>query len=96
MQRCQKTFRPKSSHSYTPSEWCTENFPGSFLFPPRQRNYVSEFLRSETLEERVRRRPGRHYPRGVKRKMSGYHVVTRTTRRAAAVTDPKPRRIRLT
>jgi hypothetical protein len=53
-------------------------------------------MRSETLEERVRPRPGRHYLRGVKRKMSGYHIVTRSTRRAAAVIDPKPRRILLT
>jgi hypothetical protein len=53
-------------------------------------------MRSETLEERVRHRPGRHYPRGVKRKMSGYHIVTRSTRRIAAIIDQKPRRIRLT
>jgi hypothetical protein len=52
-------------------------------------------MRSETLEERVRSRPGRHYPRGVKRKMSGYHIVTTITRRSGAVRDPKPRRIRL-
>jgi len=53
-------------------------------------------MRSEALEERVRRRPGRHYPRGVKRKMSGYHIVTTITRRMKAVIDPKRRRIRLT
>lgn len=53
-------------------------------------------MRVETLEERVRRRPGRHYPRGVKRKMSGYHIVTKDAHRAAAVIDAKPRRIRLT
>jgi hypothetical protein len=53
-------------------------------------------MRSETLEERVRRRPGRHYPRGVKRKMSRYHIVTTITRRTDAIIDPKPRRIRLT
>jgi hypothetical protein len=53
-------------------------------------------MRSEALEERVRRRPGRHYPRGVKRKMSGYHIVTTTTRRSAAIIDQEPRQIRLT
>ncbi|HEY6137331.1 MAG TPA: hypothetical protein VI670_06160, partial [Thermoanaerobaculia bacterium] len=61
-----------------------------------ERSYVTQLLRSETLEERVRSRPGRHYPRGVKRKMSGYHIVTTITRREKAVLDPKPRRIRLT
>jgi hypothetical protein len=65
-------------------------------FPPRQRSYVSELLGAETLEQRVRRRPGRPYPRGAKRKMSGYHIVTTNTRRAKAIIDPKPRRIRLT
>jgi hypothetical protein len=54
-----------------------------------------DLMRSEALEERVRCRPGRHYPRGVKRKMSGYHIVTTFTRRADAVVDAKPRRIRL-
>lgn len=54
-----------------------------------------DLLRSETLEERVRRRPGRHYPRGVKRKMSRYHIVTTVTRRANATIDPKPPHIRL-
>jgi hypothetical protein len=33
-------------------------------------------MRAEALEESVRRRPGRHHPRGIKRKMSGYHIVT--------------------
>jgi hypothetical protein len=32
----------------------------------------------------------------VKRKMSGYHIVNTITRRAQAIIDPKPRRIRLT
>jgi len=32
----------------------------------------------------------------VKRKMSGYHIVTRITRRANTVLEPKPRRFRLT
>jgi hypothetical protein len=56
---------------------------------------VYDLMCSEALEERVRRRPGRHYPRGVKRKMSGYHIVTTITRRTNAVIDPKPRHIRL-
>ena len=43
-----------------------------------------------------RPRPGRHYPRGVKRKMSNYNVVTTLSRRINSVIDPKPRRIRLT
>ena len=52
-------------------------------------------MRSETLEERVRRRPGRHYPRGVKRKMSRYHIVTTVTRRVHTIIDSKPPQIRL-
>jgi hypothetical protein len=56
---------------------------------------VYDLMRSETLEERVRRRPGRHYPRGVKRKMSRYHIVTTVSRRVNAIIDPKPPRIRL-
>lgn len=74
---------------------CIESCLGSFLFPPRQRKYVYDLMRSEALDERVRRRPGRHYPRGVKRKMSGYHIVTTITRRYGAVINPKPPRIRL-
>ncbi|HEV7919522.1 MAG TPA: hypothetical protein VGR02_01900, partial [Thermoanaerobaculia bacterium] len=58
--------------------------------------YVYDLMRSEALEERVRRRPGRHYPRGVKRKMSSYHIVTTINRRANAVIDRRPCRIRLT
>jgi hypothetical protein len=50
---------------------------------------------SETLEERVRRRPGRHYRRGVKRKMSRYPIVTTISRRESAIIDPTPARIRL-
>lgn len=38
-------------------------------------------MRSEVLEERLRFRPGRHYPRGVKRKMSSYNIVTKQMRR---------------
>ena len=53
-------------------------------------------MRSESLEERVRPRPGGHYPRGIKRKMTNYNVVTTLSRRHNAVIDPKPRRIRLT
>jgi hypothetical protein len=56
---------------------------------------VYDLMRAETLEERVRRRPGRHYPRGVKRKMSRYHIVTTISRRDTAIIDPKPPRIRL-
>src|ERR1051325_4818845 len=94
--RYRRTFRPRNSPSCTPCEWSTESFPGSFLSPPPERSYVTQLLRSETLEERVRPRPGRHSPRGVKRKRSGYHIVPTITRRPKAVLDPNPRRIRLT
>ena len=53
-------------------------------------------MRAETLEERVRHRPGRHYPRGVKRKMSNWPVVTKTIRQTHAYVDPRPVRLRLT
>jgi hypothetical protein len=52
-------------------------------------------MQSEALQERVRCRPGRHYPRGVKRKMSSYHIVTTVSRRAGAIIHPEPRRLRL-
>jgi len=45
----------------------------------------------EVADERVRRRPGRHYLRGVKRKMSSYHIATTATRRASFSCTPKPR-----
>lgn len=53
-------------------------------------------MRAETLEERVRYRPGRHYPRGVKRKMSNYQIVTKAIRQKEARTDKTRPRIRLT
>ena len=53
-------------------------------------------MRAETLEERVRYRPGRHFPRGVKRKMSNWRVVTKAIRQADGYVDPKPPRVRLT
>ena len=53
-------------------------------------------MRSETLEERVRHRPGRHYPRGVKRKMSNYQIVTKSIRQTQGYVDKKKPRIRLT
>jgi hypothetical protein len=56
---------------------------------------VYDLMRAETLEERVRWRPGRHYPRGVKRKMSRYHIVTTVSRSVNAVIDPNPPRVRL-
>src|SRR5205807_8927451 len=96
MQLARKTSRLTSSPSCTPSESLIASCPGSFLFPPQVRKYVAELMRSESLEERVRPRPGRHYPRGVKRKMSNYNVVTTISRRNNSVIDPKPRRIRLT
>jgi hypothetical protein len=53
-------------------------------------------MRAETLEERVRHRPGRHYPRGVKRKMSNWRVVTKAIRQTDGYVDPKRPSIRLT
>ncbi len=53
-------------------------------------------MRSETLEERVRHRPGRHYPRGVKRKMSNYQIVTKSMRQNEAYIDERKPRLRLT
>lgn len=53
-------------------------------------------MRAEILEERVRHRPGRHYPRGVKRKMSNWPVVTKAIRQADGYVDQKRPRIRLT
>ena len=53
-------------------------------------------MRSEVLEERLRFRPGRHYPRGVKRKMSSYNIVTKQMRQEQSKIDPRRPRIRLT
>jgi len=57
---------------------------------------VAELTRSEVIEERVRFRPGRHCPRGVKRKMSSYNIVTKQMRREQSTIDPCQPRIRLT
>lgn len=53
-------------------------------------------MRAEALEERVRQRPGRHYPRGVKRKMSNWRVVTKAIRQKDGYVDEKLPRLRLT
>ena len=53
-------------------------------------------MRLEVLEERLRFRPGRHYPRGVKRKMSSYNIVTKQMRREQFRVDPRRPRIRVT
>lgn len=70
--------------------------PWFVSFPPRERSYVFELMRAETLEERVRHRPGRHYPRGVKRKMSNWRVVTKAIRQKDGYVDRKLPRVRLT
>ncbi len=70
--------------------------PWFISFPPPERSYVSEVMRSETLEERVRCRPRRHCPRGVKRKMSNWNVVDRQKRHTESRTDSKPPQTRST
>ena len=57
---------------------------------------MADLMREETLEERVRHRPGRHYPRGLKRKMSNYQIVTKSMRQIQAYVDEKKPRLRLT
>lgn len=46
---------------------------------------------AEIAHERVRRRPGRHYMRGVKRKMSSYHIATTAARLASFTCTPEPK-----
>ncbi len=48
------------------------------LFPPRDRFALHDEVLAEILEERVASSRGRHVPRGVKRKMSGYPLCPRT------------------
>jgi Insertion element 4 transposase N-terminal/Transposase DDE domain len=64
--------------------------PWLIASPPRHSSRIAAPVLSEALEERVRRRPGRHYPRGVKRKMSSFHIVTKALRREQFRLQPLP------
>src|SRR5437588_3408866 len=78
----QTRIRP-SSHSCTHSTSSIESFIDSFLFPPQDDRSYRRSVRDELREQKIRKRPGRSYPRAVKRKMSGFPVTTTALRHAA-------------
>jgi hypothetical protein len=63
------------------------------LFPPRQRKALHEAILGEILQERVTSSRNRINPRGVKRKMSNYHLRPRKRERTRRI--DADRRIRI-
>jgi hypothetical protein len=55
------------------------------LFPPQQRKAFHEMILQEILQERISSSPNRINPRGVKRKMSNYHLRPRQRRRTCRI-----------
>jgi len=63
------------------------------LFPPQQKKALHEAILDEILEERVVSSRNRINPRGVKRKMSNYHLKPRKRQRTRRVDFVKRIRI---
>src|SRR6266550_1321100 len=78
----QTKIRP-GSPSCTRSTSFIESSTDSFLFPPQDDRSYRRSIRDELREQKIRKRPGRSYPRAVKRKMSRFPVTTRALRHAA-------------
>ena len=61
------------------SESSGENCLYTSLFPPEDRKAFHELVLDELLQERVVSSRGRKVPRGVKRKMSKFHLRPRAS-----------------
>jgi hypothetical protein len=73
--------------------WSNGAWPGTALFPPRQRKALHQAILDEILEERVVSSRNRINPRGVKRKMSNYPLRPRKRRRTRRIDFAKRIRI---
>ncbi len=60
-----------------PCGWSNDDWPALPLFPPRRRKALHEAILQEILQERVVSSRNRVNIRGVKRKMSNYHLRPR-------------------
>src|SRR3954453_22015537 len=65
-------------------------FPSTPLFPPRQRQRMTELILIEIAAAPAERSRGRHNPRVVKRKMSNFPTKSRSAARAAPAPPPSP------
>src|SRR5215510_2424237 len=87
--RCRSTKIPIGSRSCTPSTLYNDACLATSLFPPQQRKTFHESVLQEILQERVSSSRNRINPRGVKRKMSNYHLRPRQRGRTRRINFAK-------
>ncbi|HYI08362.1 MAG TPA: hypothetical protein VEK57_30105, partial [Thermoanaerobaculia bacterium] len=59
----------------------------SFLFPPQDKRLFHSRLLEEIVQQRVRKRPHRHYPRAIKRCNSPFAVLSKDVRAQRSFTE---------
>ena len=79
--------------SSTPCTLSSGGWPGTAVFPPRQRKAFHQAILDQILEERVVSSRNRINPRGVKRKMSNYPLRPRQRLRTRRIEFVKRIRI---